>query len=422
MKEVSVIAATFYGNRGAEGMLATTISRLRERCGENLVFNVFTYYPKRDRQLVSDRRIVIHSSTPTYLILVLVPGALLFRLFGFFRLSVLRQLLPQSVKSLARSQALVCLAGVSFVEGRTKFIPFNIATILPAMLVDIPVIKFAQAMGPFESQPNRLAAKLFLGRCQHIFARGEKTNSYLRDLFGDKSFYQRADDVAFLFKPEDCLSAPAAGLEQRLLDLNAQRQTGRIIVGVCPSMVIAIRAKAAGWNYRQHMQDLLKGLVDRGYSIALYPNATRGEDMDKTHNNDLPLLQEILQGLDSRISEHVIGFSGSLNAAQIHLIVNACDVQAVSRFHAMVAALTLSVPVMVIGWSHKYLEVMERFAQQDMVLDYKAGDVEPIIHCIEKLVFERHERSAKIAAALPAVQHSSNIQIDYLVDLLKHNV
>jgi polysaccharide pyruvyl transferase WcaK-like protein len=87
----------------------------------------------------------------------------------------------------------------------------------------------------------------------------------------------------------------------------------------------------------------------------------------------------------------------------------------------MVASLASAVPVMVIGWSHKYLEVMERFGQQDMVLDYKKGGIEPIIDLVVRLISERPERCARIAEASPAVRQLSNRQIDYLVRLLESN-
>lgn len=419
MKEISIVGASFYGNRGAEAMLSTTMGRLRECCSDDLQFNIFTYYPKSDSDLVSDSRVSVYSATPAYLVMVLFPAALLFRLLGILRLNIFQRFLPQSVLSLARSEVLICLAGVSFVEGRTKFIPFNIATILPAMVLGVPVVKFSQAMGPFTSYVNRLAARAFLGRCRQVFTRGETTHSYLRDLFSASDRYQRADDAAFLFKSEDCLSHPVAGLEERLSVLKVLRQSGMTIVGVCPSVVIAKRAEAAGWDYYQRMQELISGLVEKGYAVALYPNATRGEDMDKTHNNDLPLLTEIEKKLSSNISKHVVSFSGSLNAAQVHQIINACDVQAVSRFHAMVASLASCIPVMVIGWSHKYLEVMERFGQQDMVFDYEKGSVEPVIDCIDRLIAEKTERSQKIYNALPGVQELSKVQFDYTVQLLK---
>jgi len=47
------------------------------------------------------------------------------------------------------------------------------------------------------------------------------------------------------------------------------------------------------------------------------------------------------------------------------------DVVPVSRFHAMVGALSLAVPASVLDWSHKYAEVMARFGLEVNVIDYK---------------------------------------------------
>lgn len=419
MASVSIIAATFYGNRGAEGMLSTTIGMLRRHADENLTFNVFTYYPERDRELVADQRVSMYSSTPAYLVTVLFPFALLYRLLGFFYLKPLQRMMPKSVQALAASKMLVCLAGVSFVGGRVKFIPFNIATILPAMILGVPVVKFAQALGPFNETPNRIAAKIFLPWCNHVFTRGEKTHAHMQELFPGKSFYERADDCAFLFEKSFCISAPAPGGLDGLKQLDELRAQGRKVVGVCPSIVVALRAKASGWDYAALMRDLLSGLVAKGYAVALFPNATRGEDMDKTHNNDLPLLLEIYDGLDAETRKSCLSFSGSLNIAQIHQIIEASDVVAVSRFHAMVGALAAATPVMVIGWSHKYLEVMQRFRQEDMVLDYKRGDIEVVVGRIEQLVAEKDTRKATIRECFPAVQALSMRQIQYAANLVK---
>ncbi len=418
MTSVSIIAATFYGNRGAEGMLSTTIGMLRRRLGDDVTFNVFTYYPERDRELVGDRRISMYSSTPAYLVLVLFPFALLHRLFGLLMLRPLQRMMPASVQALAQSGALICLAGVSFVGGRTKFVPFNIATILPAMILGVPVVKFAQALGPFKEAAVKLAAKFMLPRCDHVFTRGEKTQHHMEELFGTRRFFERADDVAFLFEKEFCISQPAAGGLDGLSALEELKSAGRKVVGVCPSIVVAKRATASGWDYAALMRELLTGLVQRGYGVALFPNATRGEDMDKTHNNDLPLLHEIHDGLDAQTKAATVSFSGSLNIAQIHQIIEASDVVAVSRFHAMVGALAAGTPVMVIGWSHKYLEVMARFAQEDMVLDYKRGEIGVVIDRIELLMSEREARRRTILEALPAVKALSTRQIDYAAKLL----
>jgi polysaccharide pyruvyl transferase WcaK-like protein len=323
------------------------------------------------------------------------------------------------VQSLAASQVLICLAGVSFVSGRTKFLPFNIATIWPAMVLGVPVAKYAQAMGPFNERLNRLAARCFLANCHKVFARGEQTHRFMLDFFGPAEFFARADDAAFLFQKEYCLSHEVVDIRSGLDALDSRKQSGQSIVGVCPSIVVAKRAQAAGWNYADRMRQLVEQLVEAGHTVALFPNATRGEDMDKTHNNDLPLLDEIVSGLSDLIREGMVVFGGSLNVAQIHRVIERCDVVAVSRFHAMVGALAARVPVLVIGWSHKYLEVMERFSQADMVLDYQKGEAEPILDRIYMLLHERSVRATQIKAAMPAVQKLAKMQVDFVVNLLE---
>lgn len=422
MKQISIIGGTFYGNRGAEGMLCTVIGELRGKFGDNIKFNVFSYYPDTDRSLVNTENIKIYSSTPGYLVLVMLPCAFIYRLLGVLHLKPLQKYLPEAVRSLASSSALTCIAGVSFIEGRTKFIAFNIATIWPAILMGVPVIKLSQALGPFERQPNRFAAKLFLSRCEKIFSRGRITDSYLQSLFGKTNKFERADDLAFLFQKEYCVSRDAPDLKRNIDILDIHKKEGKTIVGVCPSVVVSIQTDSEGLDYKKIMQDILIGLVKNNYIIAFYPNATRGDDMDKDHNNDLPLMHEILMGLDKITEKNIIGFTGSYNAAQIHQIIGACDVNVVSRFHAMIASLTLCIPVMVIGWSHKYLEVMERFGQEDMVLDYKQGNVSPALEHINKVIVEREIRIRQISEELDKVKGCSTQQITYLIKFLEKKI
>lgn len=418
MSSVAIIAATFHGNRGAEAMLSTAIGVLSERCGPQLRFEVFSYYPTVDRQLVSDPRVRIFSSTPAHLVLVLLPGAVLHRLLGVLRLHRLQGLLPASVRALARSRALLCLAGVSFIDGRARFLPFNIATILPAMILGVPVVKLSQAMGPFCTWPNRPLARWFLSRCHRLHTRGEVTQGNVAALLGCRGSFGRSDDVAFLFEPRFCLSTPAPGLDGRLAALQALRERGRPIVGVCPSAVIARRAAAAGHDYPLWLAGLIADLVALGHGVALYPNATRGPEETRLHNNDLPLLRATLNHLDPAVAGSVVGFEDGWNAAQIHRILGACDVHAVSRFHAMVGALVVGVPVLVMGWSHKYLEVMERFGQADMVSDGADLDRPRTVALIERLISEQAERRDRIVAALPQVQALASRQFDAVQPLL----
>ena len=416
MKEVAIIGATLYGNRGAEAMLSATVGELGDRDPE-IRFHVFSYYPAKDRELLTSDKVSIHSSTPFYLVAVLTPMALVYRMAGLLRMGWLQRRLPESVLALARCRVLVCLAGVSFIDGRTKFLPFNIATILPAMLLGVPVVKFAQAMGPFCQRLNRMAARLFLAQCRQVFARGEGTLLNLRETFAACSFFQRANDVAFLFRPEQSLSRQEVTVEPVLERL---RQTGRSkqLVGVCPSVVVARRRRAHGHDYAAEIARLVERLLATGHGVVLFPNATRGNDMDKEHNNDLPLLLKIRGKIANSSSDPLVVVGRSINAAQVHSIIRACEVVVTSRFHAMVGALATATPVMVLGWSHKYLEVMELFGQADMVMDYADAAPEMIAENVDALLTDLSRRRETIAGALPEVKRVARIQLDYLKRLI----
>jgi colanic acid/amylovoran biosynthesis protein len=192
-----------------------------------------------------------------------------------------------------------------------------------------------------------------------------------------------------------------------------------LIIGICPSAVIAKKAAADGRDYPGWMARLITELVTMGQGVAMYPNATRNLKETRLHNNDLPLLREILTRLDPRISSSVVGFEASWNAAQIHTILRACDVHAVSRFHAMVGSLVAGVPVLVLGWSHKYLEVMELFDQGEMVFDAREMDLARTLDQIRLLIDERQLRRDQIVEALPEVRALARSQFDRVASLIR---
>lgn len=411
----SLIAATVHGNRGAEAMLETSIGRIRDRLPD-AEFTVFTYYPDKDRELIRDASVRVRSSTPAALVLGLFPMALLAapfaRLFGR-----VPRIFPGSVRELATSVALVDLAGVSFIDGREKFLPFNILTILPAMLVGTPVFKLAQAMGPFKHPVNRIAARL-LRHCALVVPRGDVTLAHMEAVDIPLARVVPAPDVAFLFESRDTLSAEgfgeAAELAARAV---AVRASGRDVVGLCPSAVLAGKAETEGWDYVGFMAGLASGLIADGRTVLLFPNATRAGS-EKYRNNDLPVIAAIASRVDAA-DEALLAVRGDVNAAALRVIVEACSCVAVSRFHAMIGALSIGVPVAVVGWSHKYLEVMRQFGLEEFVFDYAAHDPDALRSVVTRLLDERETHSGEILRRLPDVRTDSRVQFEEMFRRLK---
>jgi len=418
MKQVAIIAATFTGNRGAEAMLTTTIGRIRERFPK-CWFNVFSYYPTDDRRIINDESIRIYSATPLYLVAIMLPASVLFSLFKWLPAGLGRHLFPASVRALNDSAVLIDLAGVSFIDGREKFLPYNILTLFPAMLLKVPVVKFAQALGPFNGFLNRLAGRLFLKKCDKIFARGKQTFGYLQTLPGISRKVVLTTDIAFLQKKGDSLSCEVSGPFGSLLKaLHDAKSKGDKIIGVCPSAVLAQKCDSQKKDYRDIIAKICAALITAGYVVVLFPNATRG-NTTKLRNNDLPVIKNIFDRLaESKFKSFVYKADFDMNADSIKELISLCNAVAVSRFHAMIASLSIGIPTLVMGWSHKYYEIMSEFNLEKYVFDHAVTKPADFLLAFEQLFSQKDDISARIMSEIPALQKLARKQIDYVNGIL----
>jgi len=416
MKKISIIGATVIGNRGAESMLGATIGRIKDK-HPDAVFYVYSYYPEEDKLLLSDSDIIVHSSTPISLVAILFPFSILLGFFNLLKLNIFKKILPKSVRDLSDSDVLIDLAGVSFMDGRTTFLPFNIMTIWPAMLLGTPVVKFAQGLGSFKQFATKVSAKLFLPRCNQVFARGEITENYLNEFFPTKSNYQPAGDVAFSHIKGDSLAPENESYSDNVLEILSSLQNKKNnVIGFCPSSVVYSKSLTSGIDYVGVFVEVIEKLLqNKSNSIFLFPNATREKNMEKLRNNDLSVIQKIVKKLlENGVSEEkIVYIDKDINTDSIKSMIEYCDVTIVSRFHAMIASLSLVKPVMVLGWSHKYLEVMKQFDMQQWVVDYQDQKVD-LVENIEKMLKDEKQLKDKIAKNLPVVKKQSFKQFEYL--------
>ena len=405
----SVTAATFTGNHGAEAMLRATLQGLRERLPGS-AFHVFSYYPTEDRAMVRDPDTMVHSLTPLALIVRLTPLAAAYTLCRALRLRVLLSAFPADVRAVAESDALLDLAGVSFVEGREIFLPFNVLSVAPALILGVPVVKLSQAMVPFRRPLNRGVARAVLRRCRALFARGADTREHLAALrLGDR--IRQAPDVAFLLEP-------GQGDDPRaeVLDTVVRRRPAvRSVVGVCPSSLLAGKV---GAPYLELLEKVVGHLVAEGDLILLFPNASRGSADAGPRNNDLHVIRALRQRLPDAVQAAVVAVEGDVHAPEILTLLSAVDLALVSRFHAMVGALSTGRPVAVVGWSHKYAEVMGDFGMEAHVFDGRNVGPQDVLASLDAFRDDLEGWRVQIADRLPAVRAAAAAQLDYVVDLV----
>ncbi|NEE01224.1 polysaccharide pyruvyl transferase family protein [Phytoactinopolyspora halotolerans] len=439
MSRYAVIGGTLWGNRGAEAMVATTIGRVRER-DPGASFLIMSYFPERDRELLTstadptapdddagrpapDRpEIRVVDARPKDTVVQWV-FAVLVRMAALLRLRLPDAVLPESVRALRRCRALFDVSGISFHDGRLAVVAYNLMCLWPAMLLKVPVIRLSQAMGPFRHPLNRLPARAMTKRAAHTFARGRHSAEHLRGLGVPDDRWSVAADVAFAYRASDSLTREN---DERVDELAARldriRAGGTDVVAVVPSSLVMQKMNTDGTDYCALLEHLLSHLTAAGRHVLVLPNATRA-GTDQLRNNDIAVITQLREriaadpaGIDPQAVSYV---DFDLNTASIRRLVEPCTLLVTSRFHAMVAGLALCVPTLVMGWSHKYEEILEMFGCDEHAVDFSAAEAH-LLPMTDRMLADHEAIRERIQKALPDVTASAESQFD-LLERLDHS-
>ena len=375
---ITVIGSALSGNKGAAAMLESAVQTLGERLGEVDV-TLLSMYPAEDRAQNPYPNLEVVAADPKTLGVTINSLALAHRL-----LPPLRPLLRRhpAIRALTDSDVLLDQGGITFTDGREKFLLYNVASILPALNLHTPVFKCAQAVGPFKNPINRIVSKVFLPKAQTLVTRGRITHEFAEGL-GLTNLVAGAD-YAFSLEMD---GTEEQGLREAGVDLGFF-EDGEV-VGVCPSVVLQKKVEARGDDYVGQMISFIERLRRDGKKVLLVP----GEDV-----------RFVDRELSSQQLRHLIGL---------------CDLFVASRFHAMVSSLAMAVPTLVIGWSHKYREVLEMFELEEWAFGHDQLTPSHLWERFEDLSARRDEVQGKLDQHLPEVKSRSLMQADLIAELVR---
>ena len=472
---VAITAASYSGNKGAAAMLQSSISQLKERYGDRLQIRLMSVYPAQDRRQCPHAFVTVIPAQPQKVLCLVFPCAVLFRIFHWctpFRAALLKN---EMLRAYAHTDLVIDEAGISFSDSRGFLLnTYAFACAAIPMLMGVPVVKYSQAMGPFDNAYNRLLAKLALPKMKLVTARGRITEEYLRSI-GIRRRERLYADGAFTMP-----KAPAVEMRVRkICEANGFSHMAALSV----SSVVERKCSKAGIDYCKVMAEFAVYLNKQGYQVCLLANAARTHSKKK-HNNDLitcDTIADIYQNLitcdtaagiyqtcdttagtgiyqtcDTAASiyqdlmacntaasiyqtcdtaagiykdvqngrqpgcsyQGLIWERREMDAEEIRAWIGQCRFLVTSRFHAMVFALSENVPVMLTGWSHKYQEVMEQFGLSEFAADYSDLSLEKLQSRCEVFFGQQDVIRERIRNSLPKVQESSGKNIRHISKIL----
>ena len=155
-----------------------------------------------------------------------------------------------------------------------------------------------------------------------------------------------------------------------------------------------------------------------GLNIVLIPHSIRPNSKN-LKNNDLPIIRTIAAAVSK--SNKLVVIEDDLTAAELRAVIQQCRFFVASRFHSMVSALSVKVPLLVCGWGHKYFEMLEQFNFEAHAIDYENLSFQTFTSKFDHVVENEATIKRQLEHYLPEVLSSTTKHFDIAEQIIKTN-
>lgn len=230
-----------------------------------------------------------------------------------------------------------------------------------------PVVLLPQMFGPFKRPEVLNAFRPILDAASLAYARDEQSYQWLEQISPDLKHLRLAPDITIFSKPvvpSDLPSDPYVCLVPNIRMLDK-----------------------AGDEWANHYVDYYAEIAKHVRSLGLEPHLVihDGGEEDAGVAQQIASLAKIDRRFFFRDDDPRV-LKGFISGAQ--LLVG-------SRFHALVAALSTSVPAMAVGWAHKYEQLFGDFGIPDYCVK-QPDSLASAKNMIEQLADANHNQSIRV--------------------------
>lgn len=291
-----------------------------------------------------------------------------------------------------------------------RWLEMKIAHRADARLLFLP-----QAWGPFERFGPRFFTRSMLRHADLLCARDQISYDHLTRLrCVDPDRCLLAPDIAFLFSP----STPDRAREL-LADAGqaASHETTQPLIAFTPNMRILERCPG-----RHEQNSYFAQLLD---AIRFFRREFNARILLIPHEDTVnkPNDPQLCRDLAERFPDdsHVAVLPASLSAADVKAVIGLADLLVASRYHSLIAALSLRVPAVVIGWSHKYDILMHEVTLDQWVADpvRRSETTTDTLDIIRNAWQQRDAIRQTLADRVPTLEQNARRALDAMLDVIR---
>ncbi|WP_026495986.1 polysaccharide pyruvyl transferase family protein [Butyrivibrio sp. WCD3002] len=395
---IAITAASYSGNKGAAAMLQSSIKQLHDRYGKRLNVFLMSVYPTDDKKQCPWDFVTIIPSGPVKILIAFIL-AVLYKVFHFIPPIKYLLLKNQILRTYKQTDVVLDEAGVALMDSRSFVMNvYAFMTNAIPLLMGAKVVKYSQALGPFKKAYNKILAKILLPKISLICARGEITLESLHRIGISKNVVKCADGAFTMEDNEEIekLVEERCKKDDFFLDKN--------IVGVSPSTVVNKKCTKKGIDYVSVIAGFIDKLTSQGYKVYIIANSAI-EGSTATRNNDLMICDAVYEKCGNK--DNIRWYHEEMDAEEIRSYIGRCRFVVASRFHTMIGALQRKVPCLLIGWSHKYQEVLDFFECSGYATDFSNLTSEKLYEDFCELVEDEEDIRVRLDKNYDSVMESS---------------
>ena len=288
----------------------------------------------------------------------------------------LRALLREVLDSYEWADVIVNNEGISYVGDGTRRIRISVLEHSGYQFSRIkkrPYARFIQSYGPFDDWRVRWLAKRELSSLPFVFARGQESADFCSTVANSDLVHCVPDSAIVLGMCDE-----NAGYEL-LKELGLQPKN-YVVLSPSAVLVNAIRKETPGSIGAKHIESMVSlasELLKRGERVLFLPHMYSRV----LHECDREVCRKVIGQLPE--SDAVKLVERDIDAKEAKWLISNSRQCVVSRYHALVAAISTATPVVTIGWNVKYRDLLGFYGGERMAVD--AREYEPAALCEEVL-------------------------------------
>lgn len=174
-----------------------------------------------------------------------------------------------------------------------------------------------------------------------------------------------------------------------------------------------VQGKDGNNKYIALILEIIRYFLDHtDHNVILIPHEA---SLNRPNDPELCMLLKEL----ARNPDRVAMLTGKESALEVKSVIGQSDFLVASRYHSLVAALSMRTPVAVIGWSHKYDELMQVVGLSDYVIDpVRNLENKDVIEMVKKAYQKRQEIAFQLKEKLPLIENNVHVVFEKIMAIL----